>query len=133
MNKPVAEIADITFDCRDPDLVAQFWSSLLGRPIRGRKGPYVWLDREGGGVGVGFQRVPEPKRGKNRLHLDVSSKDIVGLAQRIEELGGHRLDLYDGGFLVMADPEGNEFCVVPTEPLQFDDEGRTRYVENLRT
>jgi predicted enzyme related to lactoylglutathione lyase len=131
MTTPSADIADVTFDCTDPECVALFWSSLLGRPIGGRKGPYVWLQRTASGVGLGFQRVPEPKRGKNRVHLDISSQDIVGLTERIEELGGHRLDLYDGGFLVMTDPEGNEFCVVPTEPLQFDADGKTQYLENL--
>jgi hypothetical protein len=131
VTKAVADIADVIFDCRDPERIAHFWSSLLGRPIEGRKGPYVWLQRVTNGVGVGFQRVPEPKRGKNRVHLDLSSQDIVGLTKRIEDLGGHRLDLYDGGFLVMTDPEGNEFCVVPTEPVHFDHDGKTRYLENL--
>lgn len=50
-----AEIADITIDCTDPELVATFWATLLGRPIEGRKGPYVWLKRLGGGTGMGFQ------------------------------------------------------------------------------
>jgi predicted enzyme related to lactoylglutathione lyase len=132
MSGPDVEIADITFDCYDPERVATFWSLLLGRPIAGRKGPYVWLER-GADVGLGFQRVAETKVGKNRLHLDVSGPDIGALKERVEDLGGHRVDGYDeGGFLVMADPEGNEFCVVPSEPVQFDDEGRTNYLERLR-
>jgi predicted enzyme related to lactoylglutathione lyase len=128
-----AEIADITIDCTDPELVATFWATLLGRPIEGRKGPYVWLKRLGGGTGMGFQRVVEPKAGKNRVHLDISGPDIGIVKDRVEALGGRQLDGYEsGGFLVMADPEGNEFCVVPSGPIEFDDEGRTHYLEDLR-
>lgn len=126
------EIADIVIDCSDPELVATFWAGLLGRPIVGRKGPYVWLKRLRGGAGLGFQRVVEPKAGKNRVHLDVSGPDMGAVKHRVEALGGHRIDGYeDGGFLVMADPEGNEFCVVPTGTIDFDEEGRTRYLEDL--
>ena len=126
------EIADIVIDCSDPELVATFWAGLLGRPIVGRKGPYVWLKRIGGGAGLGFQRVVEPKVGKNRVHLDISGPDIGAVKNRVEVLGGHRIDGYEkGGFLVMADPEGNEFCVVPTGTIDFDEEGRTRYLEDL--
>jgi hypothetical protein len=45
MSETSAEIADIVIDCSDTELVATFWASLLGRPIVGRKGPYVWLKR----------------------------------------------------------------------------------------
>jgi predicted enzyme related to lactoylglutathione lyase len=132
MTGPDVEIADITFDCSDPERVATFWSLLLSRPIAGRKGPYVWLERRAGGIGLGFQRVAETKAGKNRLHLDVSGPDIIAMKERVVDLGGHRVDGYDdGGFLVMADPEGNEFCVVPVAPVNFDDEGRTRYLKGL--
>ena len=126
------EVADIIIDCSDPELVAAFWSGLLGRPIVGRKGPYVWLKRLRGGAGLGFQRVAELKAGKNRVHLDVSGADISAIKDQVEALGGHRIDGYeDGGFLVMADPEGNEFCVVPAGTVDFDEEGRAHYVEDL--
>jgi predicted enzyme related to lactoylglutathione lyase len=126
------EIVDIVIDCTDPELVATFWESLLGRPIVGRKGPYVWLKRLRDGAGLGFQRVVEPKMGKNRVHLDISGPDISALKDRIEALGGQQIHEYDeGGFLVMADPEGNEFCVVPTGTVDFDDEGRAHYLEDL--
>jgi hypothetical protein len=55
MTETNVEIADIMIDCSDPELVATFWARLLGRPIVGRKGPYVWLKRLGGGAGLGFQ------------------------------------------------------------------------------
>jgi predicted enzyme related to lactoylglutathione lyase len=125
------EITDITVDCADPERLAGFWSALLQRPIKGRKGPYVWLSRSAGGMGLGFQRVDEAKRTKNRVHVDVSGPDISEIVTRVEALGGRRLDGYDdGGFLVMADPEGNEFCIVPAA-FNFDDSGRADYLDEL--
>ena len=133
MTESSAEIADIIIDCSDPELVATFWASLLGRPIVGRKGPYVWLKSLRGAAGLDFQRVAELKVGKNRVHFDISGSDIRAVKERIEALGGQQIDGYeDGGFLVMADPEGNEFCVVPAGPIDFDEEGRTHYFQDLR-
>jgi predicted enzyme related to lactoylglutathione lyase len=127
-----AAIVDVIIDCSDPESLASFWADLPGRPIAGRKGPYVWLVRLGAESGLGFQRVLEPKLGKNRVHLDVSGPDLSALRARIIALGGREIDGFeDGGFLVMVDPEGNEFCVVPNGPVDFDEEGRTRYREDL--
>jgi predicted enzyme related to lactoylglutathione lyase len=124
-------ITDITVDCADPEGLAGFWSELLQLPIAGRKGPYVWLAREPGGIGLGFQRVAERKAAKNRVHLDVSGPDVTEIKRHVEHLGGRRVEGYDGGgFLVMADPEGNEFCIVPVT-LNFDDSGRTDYLKDL--
>jgi len=125
------EITDIVVDCADPEGVARFWSELLQRPIEGHKGPYVWLARHPGGIGLGFQLVSEVKTAKNRIHIDVSGPDVAEIKQRVEALGGRRVEGYDdGGFLVMADPEGNEFCIVP-EALNFDDSGRADYLDDL--
>jgi hypothetical protein len=84
MAAPRAEIADIIFDCADPELVAIFWADLLDRPIVGRNGPYVWLRRAEGEVGMGFQKVAEAKAGKNRVHMDLSGPDVVTLWKRAE-------------------------------------------------
>jgi predicted enzyme related to lactoylglutathione lyase len=131
VNDPQIEVTDIIMDCSDPEKLARFWSSLLKRPVEGRKGPYVWLVRAPGGTGLGFQKVEEPKRGKNRLHIDISGPDVAAIKRKVEDLGGRRVSGYeDGGFLVMADPEDNEFCVVPPE-LHFDDLGRTDYFPNF--
>jgi predicted enzyme related to lactoylglutathione lyase len=124
------DIKDIIIDCVDPERLAAFWGGLLGRSIAGRTGPYVWLKRESG-LGVGFQKVAEPRAGKNRLHLDLASADPASEQQWIESLGGRRLQEYEsGGFLVMADPEGNEFCIIPKGPFELDDEGRTSYLDD---
>jgi hypothetical protein len=132
VSEPIVEIADLIMDCHDPEVVAAFWSDLLGRPIGGRTGPYVWLSRGAGDIGLGFQRVEERKQGKNRVHLDVSGPDLRAISDRIKALGGFRVQGYEsGGFLVMADPEGNEFCVVPPGPVDVDDEGRTAYFAGM--
>ncbi|WP_433338063.1 VOC family protein [Spirillospora sp. CA-294931] len=119
----------ITVDCRDPERLGAFWSAVLGRPITSRTGPYVWLDAPGDGVELGFQKVEEPTPGKTRAHLDLMAADPLAEQRRIESLGGRRLPEYDGGgFLVMADPEGNEFCVLPEGPAGLDGEGNAHYL-----
>ncbi|MET8227602.1 VOC family protein [Streptomyces sp. NPDC005301] len=122
------KINALIVDATDPERLAAFWSEILGRPVVGRTGPYVWLQREDG-LGLGFQRTNEPKSGKNRMHFDITSPDPAAEQRRVERLGGRRLEQYaDGGFLVMADPEGNEFCVIPEGSFELDDEGRAHYL-----
>ncbi|MET8894205.1 VOC family protein [Streptomyces albogriseolus] len=124
-----AQINALIVDATDPERLAAFWSDVLGRPVVGRTGPYVWLRREND-LGLGFQRTDTPKSGKNRMHFDIASPDPTAEQRRIEGLGGRRLEGYDeGGFLVMADPEGNEFCVIPSGPFELDDEGRAHYLD----
>ncbi|MDT0303887.1 VOC family protein [Streptomonospora wellingtoniae] len=137
------DIRDVVVDCREPERLAEFWSQVLGRPIAARVGPYVFLGRgtaeagadaggdpgPGAGPGVVFQRVDDVDARKNRVHLDLSCADPAAERRRIEELGGRRLPEYaDGGFLVMADPEGNEFCLVPRGAFDVDDQGRADYL-----
>ncbi len=119
----------VIIDCADPDAVSRFWSSLLGWPVKSRKGPYVFLERPpNGGPGMGFQRVAEPKRAKNRVHLDLEVEDVAATVQLVEELGGRRVPGYEaGGFCVMADPEGNEFCLLPMNGLILDEHGNAEY------
>jgi len=71
------------------------------------------------GVGIALQRVPEPKRGKNRVHLDIEVDDLDAVTEHIEALGGRRAspeDVSEHGYnwRVMTDPEGNEFCLIFT-------------------
>ncbi|MFD0855663.1 VOC family protein [Actinomadura adrarensis] len=118
----------LVIDSVDPERLVAFWSELLGKPVVSRTGPYVWLESDRG-LTVGFQKVLERKSGKNRVHFDVESPDPASERPRIEALGGRYLTEYaDAGFLVMADPEGNEFCVIPTGPVDLDDEGRAHYL-----
>ncbi|MCO4696623.1 VOC family protein [Streptomyces sp. RO-S4] len=124
-----ARINALIVDATDPERLAAFWSEVLGRPVVGRTGPYVWLRRVND-LGLGFQRTDAPKAGKNRMHFDVAAPDPAAEQRRIERLGGRRLTEYDeGGFLVMADPEGNEFCVIPAGRFELDDGGRAHYLD----
>ncbi|MFI0410233.1 VOC family protein [Actinomadura sp. 3N508] len=122
------DINSVIVDSADPDRLAAFWSKLLDRPVAARSGPYVWLERRNG-FGMGFQRTDGSKAGKNRLHLDLESDDPAAEQATVEALGGRRLTEYDpGGFLVMADPDGNEFCIIPKGSFELDDEGRADYL-----
>jgi predicted enzyme related to lactoylglutathione lyase len=122
----------VIIDCADPEVLCNFWSRMLGVGVSSRKGPYVFLERPSkGGAAIGLQKVAEPKQGKNRVHVDLISDDIVAVARRVEELGGRRVPGYEsGGFLVMADPEGNEFCVLPAA-FDMDKDGNVDYLNGV--
>jgi predicted enzyme related to lactoylglutathione lyase len=108
-------LRSIVIDCADPEALASFWIAVTG--FRRAYGDEEWVQLEdpaGRGPRIGLQRVPEPKTGKNRLHIDFSSVDEEAAAARIEALGATRLWVSkdpDDVFIVLADPEGNEFCV----------------------
>lgn len=110
----------LVIDTVDPARIAPFWCALLGVRERGWFGEdYLLLERDDRTPGIAFQRVPETKAVKNRLHVDVDVADMDAAVARILELGGsiasepRELDGYS--WRVMADPEGNEFCVVPRD------------------
>lgn len=113
-------LSGITIDCAEPAVLAAFWSALLDRPVSGEHDGPDWAtvgSRLDAAPRLTFQRVPEPKRGKVRLHLDVQVDDIDEGRARIEELGGRwtgeRRDYPgEGAVMVMTDPEGHEFCIV---------------------
>jgi hypothetical protein len=107
----------LTVDCTAPRVVAEFWAALLGGELSVPLPGWLRLGTLGEAVPViNFQPVPEPKRGKTRIHLDVVVDDIEPAVQNVTRLGGRSLDKrydYDEGTVVlMADPEGNEFCLV---------------------
>jgi predicted enzyme related to lactoylglutathione lyase len=106
----------IIVDCADPQRLATFWGEFLGRQITNPNPDFIgleWAPRFG--AGLCFQRVPEPKAGKNRVHFDIICADMSAAAGRVEDLGGKRADGYPESpdVIVMLDPEGNEFCLVP--------------------
>jgi predicted enzyme related to lactoylglutathione lyase len=109
-------LRSIVIDCRNPQSLAPFWVAVTG--FREKYGDEEWVqleDPDGRQVDIAFQRVPEPKAGKNRLHIDLSAADEEASVARIEALGAKRLwasEDPDDVFVVLADPEGNEFCVV---------------------
>ena len=118
---PIAKIGWIQTDCHDPERLAAFWGAVLGVEVEDRFGnppQYVNLaPATPDGPRVCFQRVPEAKVTKNRVHLDVAVQDVDAAAARITDLGGTRLpydDYHEDGYSwrIMADPEGNEFCLI---------------------
>jgi len=109
----------VTVDCHDPETLAAFWRGLLGVEVAGTFGDaFVFLKRPSDeAVAMAFQRVPEDKVVKNRVHPDLHVDDLEGVTQWVEANGGQRLEDHDEeGFRwrVMRDPEGNEFCLVPS-------------------
>ena len=106
----------LVLDCADPERLASFWSEAIGYTTIGGAGSYVLLvDEAKERPKLLLQRVDEPKPGKNRMHVDIESDDVDGEVTRLESLGARRLEdpLEEHGsrWVVMADPEGNEFCV----------------------
>jgi predicted enzyme related to lactoylglutathione lyase len=102
----------LTFDAADALRLARFWSAALGRPVReGGTAEGAAID---GSPRYLFLQVPEGKTAKNRVHLDLDADDREVEVQRLVQLGATRLADHDDGvrWTVMADPEGNEFCVV---------------------
>ncbi len=110
-------VGTVMIDCNDLDGMVAFWSRLLGLEEKARFPDYVWLDRMNEkGPALAFQRVPEPREGKNRIHLDLSSDDPAAFRQLVINLGGSHVEDHEmSGFhwTVLADPEGNVFCVTP--------------------
>jgi len=108
-------LEQVVIDCADPRTLADFWVSLTGYETRSAYDDWVAIAPSDGGVVIGFQKVPEPKAGKNRVHLDFAAVDEEATARAIEALGATRLWVSqdpDDPFVVLADPEGNEFCVI---------------------
>jgi predicted enzyme related to lactoylglutathione lyase len=107
----------LVLDCRDPTALAAFWASALHYVNVGDAGAYVMLLPNGRpGPKLLLQQVPEAKSVKNRMHLDIDAVDIEAEASRLEALGARRVEpdqLHEHGtnWILMADPEGNEFCV----------------------
>lgn len=115
-------ITELVLDAHDPDLLARFWCTVLG---------YVELDRIDGSIEIGppeagfggpqptivIDRTDEPKRGKLRLHIDVNAtdRDQDAELERLLKLGARPADIGQTGeepWHVLADPEGNEFCLL---------------------
>jgi catechol 2,3-dioxygenase-like lactoylglutathione lyase family enzyme len=150
MEDPVMTLdVQITVDCADPARLAAFWAEVLGYRVQPPPGRFdsweaaleafgvprsEWNSRSaivpvhGSGPRVFFQRVPEPKAVKNRLHLDVRAAPGLEGADRMAALEGQAARLVglgasvayrvepdgsamEAGFITMRDPEGNEFCL----------------------
>ena len=107
----------LVLDCADPEQLAVFWAVALDYTNVGSAGVFIALyPRHGDGPKLLLQRVAEPKTAKNRMHLDIDASDIHAEADRLTLLGAQRVTedtTHEHGttWILMADPEGNEFCV----------------------
>ncbi|TQM71228.1 hypothetical protein FHX41_4987 [Actinomadura hallensis] len=144
----MARDVQITFDCADPAALSAFWAEALGYRLQDPPGGFeTWdqaleamgvppenrndasalVDPGGRGPRLFFQRVPEGKQAKNRVHLDVRAapglegdarmKALEEEAERLVAHGAARVQRFEpappmqAGHIVMTDPEGNEFCL----------------------
>ena len=110
----------ITIDCPEPEELAAFWERFLGyvrRPTES-PGPYVTIDRPQGTEGpphLVFQKVPEPKVSKARMHLDLFVQHALPMIDEMIKAGASSLSTTEAGewtTRVLQDPAGNEFCVI---------------------
>lgn len=108
---------EVVLDCSDPKQLMGFWQEALDYRVHYSESSLVVLvSQDVNAPPLLLQRVPEPKVGKNRMHLDVVSEDVKAEVERLGSLGARRL--HDGvrsfgstRWVTMADPENNEFCV----------------------
>jgi predicted enzyme related to lactoylglutathione lyase len=116
-------LGQIIIDCDDLEAAVHFWSGALGTTIEHRSPPYVFLQTAPEALRIGLQAVPEPKRVKNRMHLDILTDDLEAEVRRLEALGAARQQQVETWW-IMTDPCGNEFCVITTRPDNFDEQAR---------
>ena len=108
-------LAQMVFDCKDAAALDGLWSTVLARPVDPDANPFLATIGRSTGDGrptLMFLQVPEPKAGKNRLHLDLTSLDWKADAARIVALGATQIaehEEYGTHWVTLLDPEGNEF------------------------
>ncbi|MEU8664562.1 VOC family protein [Actinoplanes philippinensis] len=116
MYERTGPIASVVVDCVDPHVMARFWGEATDWTVHSVSDDVAVL-RSGKGVGpyLQFARTPEVKSVWNRVHLDVRpypGDDLAAEAQRLRALGATAVDVGDIPWRVLADPEGNEFCLL---------------------
>ncbi|NUS73478.1 MAG: VOC family protein [Corynebacteriales bacterium] len=102
----------VTFDCADPQRLAAWWADALGIKVGDDYGEFVLVPNEP--IVLGFQKVPETKQTKNRLHLDFYTDDRLNEVARLEKLGARSIaenSVPGLTWTTMQDPDGNEFDV----------------------
>jgi catechol 2,3-dioxygenase-like lactoylglutathione lyase family enzyme len=118
---PAVRVGSVVIDCNDFERMFAFWREALGYVPRDEPEPdwVVLRDPSGAGVNVSLQVVLEPRVGKNRLHLDLYTRERDAEVDRLLGLGATRHPRTpepDEDFIVLADPEGNLFCVIQKDP-----------------
>lgn len=115
--RAVARVGMVTFDTHDAGALAAWWAARTGGHVQAHPGFAMVHASAPGAVTLGFQEVPDPTPGKNRVHVDLAVDDVERfvagcLAAGAVRVGEHTLP--DGfAWTVLADPDGNQFCVSP--------------------
>lgn len=121
-------IQALDIDCHDPAALATFWQQALGWRVTYESDDEWVLEPPAGSAQDGvapdllFLKVPDEKAVKNRLHLDLRPEDQGAEVKRLVDLGARHVDIGQGehSWVVLADPEGNEFCVLrPLTPEEL--------------
>jgi predicted enzyme related to lactoylglutathione lyase len=116
----IGRVSFTTIDATDPDRLAAFWCEVLGTEVEETSddGRFVFLGEANGYV-LSFQRVPEPKSVKNRMHLDIRVEELRTATDAVLGLGGtwdeNERTLDDARWRTLNDPEGNEFDIFVTD------------------
>ncbi|SCL38445.1 hypothetical protein GA0070624_6218 [Micromonospora rhizosphaerae] len=107
---------NLTVDAQDPSRLARWWAEALGYQVVSEKPDEVEIRRASDQLpGIVFVPVTHPKGAKNRLHIDLRPTDQEAEVERLVDMGARHVDVGQGdevGWTVLADPEGNEFCVL---------------------
>lgn len=115
MAERIATVGSVVINVIDIDRAKQFWTALLGVEVAREFPGFAWLERQhDAGIVVALQQVDGPKHGRNRVHIDTGVADLDEGQRRIEEIGGSLVEeqeVQGYRWRIMADPEGNEFCI----------------------
>lgn len=105
----------VTVDSPNPKALATWWAEQTGSTVDGSFDEFFFIVRSvDGGPRLGFQKVEEPTPGKNRVHFDLATSDLPGEVRRLVEAGAVEVASHHfehSRWVVLADPEGNHFCV----------------------
>lgn len=112
----IGSLHEIVVDCANPVALARFWQAIVGGDVDVESDDRVGLDGDDDGFYIGFRRVTDRRSGAGRIRLDVVVEDLPAAIDEAELLGARKIgplvDDDDGPFQMMADPEGNEFCLL---------------------
>jgi predicted enzyme related to lactoylglutathione lyase len=114
-DEAVGALYAIVMDVNDLKACGEFWSQVLGTEILYQDEGYLRLGRRGERPTLLLQRVPERHKEKNRVHIDLDVADLDEAVNRVLGFGGRKLRTvteYGIEWVVMADPDGNEFCLI---------------------
>lgn len=112
------KLATIVINSAKPTELVAFWAAFLETEVSFSSDGFTWLKPGEGQTRLAIQEVPDPTEGRRRLHLDFAADDVDAEIARALTLGATRVEDHVIGtfaWVVMADPDGNEFCIAPNE------------------